>query len=254
MALAVTTLVAAPVSATAKDLNCSDFSYQEEAQAHLDRYPWDPDGLDRDGDGVACDSLPSRGWSDSEEEDEPTRPPKTVKPTKQAKPASQWKVLAPREAGKLYGRRFKGKPRVVRKVTVRTACAGRSTHRLAASEQVSYSNDQIDVMNAVYRAHSVQGAKKLQKRLRRMAVCRGAEYSDSTTLTRVRPLRMPAVGDSRSAVEVRMFNRDDGAYALLTDTYVARKGRTVILLDVVSYPPGRYGRNGEAIRRVVRRA
>lgn len=42
----------------ADDLNCSDFATQQEAQAHLDADPSDPDKLDRDGDGIACESLP----------------------------------------------------------------------------------------------------------------------------------------------------------------------------------------------------
>lgn len=42
------------------DVDCGDFSYQQDAQAHLDDHPDDPDQLDTDGDGVACESLPSR--------------------------------------------------------------------------------------------------------------------------------------------------------------------------------------------------
>lgn len=42
------------------DLNCSDFQYQEDAQAHLDADPSDPDHLDGDNDGIACESLPHR--------------------------------------------------------------------------------------------------------------------------------------------------------------------------------------------------
>lgn len=47
-------------AAPAKDnYNCSDFSTQAEAQAILDQTPGsDPHGLDRDGDRVACESLP----------------------------------------------------------------------------------------------------------------------------------------------------------------------------------------------------
>lgn len=40
------------------DLNCTDFDTQPEAQAELDADPGDPHGLDRDGNGVACESLP----------------------------------------------------------------------------------------------------------------------------------------------------------------------------------------------------
>jgi hypothetical protein len=46
------TLVLAP-AALAQDYNCSDFDTLEEAQAY-----YSPD-LDYDGDGIACDSLPS---------------------------------------------------------------------------------------------------------------------------------------------------------------------------------------------------
>jgi endonuclease YncB( thermonuclease family) len=42
------------------DLNCSDFTYDEDALEHLRAHPGDPDGLERDNDGRPCDSLPSR--------------------------------------------------------------------------------------------------------------------------------------------------------------------------------------------------
>src|SRR5215207_7343690 len=41
------------------ELNCSDFATQEEAQAILDANPSDPNYLDGEGDGIACESLPS---------------------------------------------------------------------------------------------------------------------------------------------------------------------------------------------------
>src|SRR5215213_9666794 len=48
--------------AAAQDiLNCSSFATQEEAQAELDRNPSDPNGLDGDDDGSACEDLPSGG-------------------------------------------------------------------------------------------------------------------------------------------------------------------------------------------------
>jgi micrococcal nuclease len=40
-----------------RDYNCSDFKTQAEAQQMFDAYPGDPFRLDRDGDGVACESL-----------------------------------------------------------------------------------------------------------------------------------------------------------------------------------------------------
>ncbi|MGW3960263.1 excalibur calcium-binding domain-containing protein [Amycolatopsis sp. NPDC005003] len=42
------------------DKNCSDYQFQEEAQAVLDATPGDPYGLDRDKDGIACESLAHR--------------------------------------------------------------------------------------------------------------------------------------------------------------------------------------------------
>lgn len=42
----------------AQDLNCSDFATQQEAQAALDANPSDPNNLDGDNDGKACESLP----------------------------------------------------------------------------------------------------------------------------------------------------------------------------------------------------
>lgn len=50
------------LAAQAADLDCSDFAFQEDAQAELDADPTDPNGLDgNDDDGLACESLPSRG-------------------------------------------------------------------------------------------------------------------------------------------------------------------------------------------------
>lgn len=45
----------------ANNLNCSDFKYQEEAQAVLNADPADPNKLDQNHDGIACESLPHRG-------------------------------------------------------------------------------------------------------------------------------------------------------------------------------------------------
>lgn len=41
------------------DLDCSDFATQEEAQAVLNADPSDPNRLDAEGDGIACETLPS---------------------------------------------------------------------------------------------------------------------------------------------------------------------------------------------------
>lgn len=45
-------------SGDSNEYNCSDFETWEEAQAILDEYPGDPNYLDGEGDGIACESLP----------------------------------------------------------------------------------------------------------------------------------------------------------------------------------------------------
>ena len=47
-----------PTGAAASDWNCEDFATSREAQDHLVMDPSDPDDLDRDGDGYACDWGP----------------------------------------------------------------------------------------------------------------------------------------------------------------------------------------------------
>lgn len=44
------------------DLNCDDFNSQADAQAELESNPSDPNSLDADNDGIACESL----WSDGD--------------------------------------------------------------------------------------------------------------------------------------------------------------------------------------------
>lgn len=68
-AIAVVILVAMPSTALAShlgtpDRDCSDFSTQQQAQTYYEAHggpAQDPDRLDADGDGRACDSLPSGG-------------------------------------------------------------------------------------------------------------------------------------------------------------------------------------------------
>ena len=57
---AATSVTTAATSPSANVLNCSDFRYQEDAQAVLDADPSDPNRLDGDNDGIACESLPHR--------------------------------------------------------------------------------------------------------------------------------------------------------------------------------------------------
>jgi endonuclease YncB( thermonuclease family) len=60
----VAVLMATPASpALAADKDCSDFDTRGQAQQYLT--PGDPHGLDADGDGQACDSLPTGGGNSS---------------------------------------------------------------------------------------------------------------------------------------------------------------------------------------------
>jgi Excalibur calcium-binding domain len=59
LALGALVLSAPAALAQAGDQDCSDFASQAEAQAHLRADPSDPDGLDGDSDGIACESNPA---------------------------------------------------------------------------------------------------------------------------------------------------------------------------------------------------
>lgn len=61
LGVAVNALLGLPASDAAAhsvDLDCSDFGSQAEAQEHRDRHAGDPDRLDDDEDGTACEELP----------------------------------------------------------------------------------------------------------------------------------------------------------------------------------------------------
>src|SRR3954469_20084001 len=62
-ALALGALLALPGTAAAQTRSCADFTAQEDAQAVYDQDRSDPDNLDSDGDGVACETLPRRAES-----------------------------------------------------------------------------------------------------------------------------------------------------------------------------------------------
>lgn len=67
-------------SPPSEDLDCADFASQAEAQAVLGEDASDPNGLDADGDGAACESLSSG--------DDVSPPPGTAPPTSTAPPNS----------------------------------------------------------------------------------------------------------------------------------------------------------------------
>jgi hypothetical protein len=60
LAILVTTGPTAVVARAQIDLDCSDFAFQEDAQAEFNRDPSDPFRLDADNDGIACEHLPQR--------------------------------------------------------------------------------------------------------------------------------------------------------------------------------------------------
>lgn len=72
-ALAMVMLVAAPAAmAQSDDLDCADFDSQADAQAELRSDPSDPNGLDAEDDGVACETSPYPAGSPRDET--PVRP------------------------------------------------------------------------------------------------------------------------------------------------------------------------------------
>lgn len=72
-ALAMTMLAAIPAAlAQSDDLDCADFDSQADAQAELRSDPTDPNGLDAEDDGVACETYPYPEGSPRDER--PVRP------------------------------------------------------------------------------------------------------------------------------------------------------------------------------------
>jgi LPXTG-motif cell wall-anchored protein len=62
LTVATTFVAASPAVAGASgDLDCPDFSTQSQAQTVYDSDPSDPHRLDRDGDGIACESAGGSG-------------------------------------------------------------------------------------------------------------------------------------------------------------------------------------------------
>src|ERR687898_209496 len=50
-----------PAKAQADQYDCASFGSQQSAQVELDRDPSDPNNLDSDGNGIACDDYPYGG-------------------------------------------------------------------------------------------------------------------------------------------------------------------------------------------------
>jgi Excalibur calcium-binding domain len=128
--VALVACAAFPAGAAA-DYDCADFATQEEAQEHL--LPGDPDGLDADNDGIACEDLPSGGGGGGGGGGGSAEPPPPPPPPKLSKAAAREE--AKRKARK-YNRRtakvdsiaFSGCSRRSRqKVTCRFTARGQTT-------------------------------------------------------------------------------------------------------------------------------
>ncbi|MFI5572192.1 excalibur calcium-binding protein [Streptomyces sp. NPDC051740] len=92
--IALAAIVPLADTAHAQDLDCSDFTYQEDAQVFFDTDRSDPHRLDEDpgpDDGVACEALPRRGLTSST-----FRPaPATSAPTRSPAPTTASPTRSP---------------------------------------------------------------------------------------------------------------------------------------------------------------
>ncbi|MET7294587.1 excalibur calcium-binding protein [Streptomyces griseoloalbus] len=94
--IALAAIVPLADTAHAQDLDCSDFTYQEDAQIFFNTDRSDPHRLDEDSgpdDGVACEALPRRGLTSSTfrpapttSAPTPTATPTTAEPTRTMTP------------------------------------------------------------------------------------------------------------------------------------------------------------------------
>ncbi|MBT2445134.1 excalibur calcium-binding protein [Streptomyces sp. ISL-36] len=88
---AASILPAAQAAQAQQDLDCRDFTYQEDAQAEFNRDPSDPHRLDEDqgpDDGIACEALPSRPTVTNQPVVPPARPTATMAPPTMAPPTT----------------------------------------------------------------------------------------------------------------------------------------------------------------------
>lgn len=108
-----------PPGAAAGDLDCADFATQEEAQENL--FPGDPHRLDGDGDGIACEELPSGGSGSGGEtgSSQPAPPP----------PPPKLEKAAARDAAERKARKFTRRRSDLDSVSLR-GCGRRSRHKV----------------------------------------------------------------------------------------------------------------------------
>ena len=152
---------ASPI-ATASDYDCSDFGSQAEAQEHL--LPGDPDGLDADGDEIACESNPcpcSTSTGSNGGGGGPTNPPPPPEPPKLRKAAAK-------QAAWAKARRFDQRNTRVRGVML-NGCVRRSKYqvncRLVADGKVG-SRVTICNIGVIVRGEGSDASARLRPRCR----------------------------------------------------------------------------------------
>ncbi|MEU2900793.1 excalibur calcium-binding protein [Streptomyces sp. NPDC001273] len=96
--IALCAIVPLADTAHAQDLDCSDFTYQEDAQTFFDLDPSDPHRLDEDpgpDDGVACEALPRRGLTSSTFRPAPSASPSSTAPARSPSPSPSPTTASP---------------------------------------------------------------------------------------------------------------------------------------------------------------
>lgn len=99
--IALAAIVPLADPAHAQDLDCGDFTYQEDAQTFFDTDRSDPHRLDEDpgpDDGVACEALPRRGLTSSTFRPAPSTSAPTRSPSPSPTTASPTRSPAPTTA------------------------------------------------------------------------------------------------------------------------------------------------------------
>jgi hypothetical protein len=150
-------------TALAVDYDCADFATQEEAQEYLE--PGDPHNLDADGDGIACEDLPSGGGGGggggggSPEAPPPPKPPKPKKAAAQ-RVARAKAVRFDRLHAQVKGVLFSG-------------CARRSRHRIDCrflADGRTPNAETACVLRVIVRGEGSLASAKLRSACRRQPV------------------------------------------------------------------------------------
>jgi hypothetical protein len=155
--LAALGVLAVLPSAALADYNCDDFATQEEAQEHL--LPGDPDGLDADSDGIACEDLPSGGGGGGGGGSTGTTPAPPPPPPKLSKPAA-------RSAAKAQAHKYVRRSARVSSLSF-LGCGRHSGHRVDCNFQASGTTPTTETtcgIRVVVRGEGQSASAKLRAR------------------------------------------------------------------------------------------